>query len=275
MLPSIDSAWTAEFIISTFAAGGVFAILFYMAHQVPLQHLINTLPKIRIRHVLVGMAVGLAVFLVEIGLQTLFLGVKEVNFNLNPFTFFKALSAGVLLGVAYSINLSVAFGYVFPAATRWLSRPQLGFWAVWFYMNLDTFISVFSFDFMAFLPFLLVNSLVFMVLIGWTLLDDGIEMMIGYMVGSSMLSNAFLKIGVGVGSWGKPVIEVILEGQALESWYINIVRAILLLLITLFVYRYMKWKHVLTRLFSRYSKPVLNDEWTDKIDEIGEGKSDV
>jgi hypothetical protein len=185
-----------------------------------------------------------------------------------------ALGSALLFGVSYSFSLAVQLGYLFPALVKWLKRP---FWALlltWVYGNwgyLQYLISSGSFFELQSFQYILLGVPFLYLMACWVLLDDSLELVVGLMLGASLLNNFIIKLGNAVGIAGKNLVVIFLEEEKFDYWIESVTRLSLMLLITLYLYRKIPWKDGRSRIFSKYQQPTKHDEWQNRIDEIGSG----
>ena len=271
-LPVDGLGYQFSYVASNIITVAVVLLLFQPVHQASVKSLFFLFDSIRFKHVLWGLVAGLIIYLADPLLSILFHEVKSVELESNPTALFKAGAAAILLGISYVTGLVIQMGYLLPALTKWTKRPFVAVLIIWLYANwgylryvitMDNAFSIQSIQFIiATLPFLYIMAC-------WVLLDDGLELIFGIMIGGSIINNLVIKLGNGVGSWGSTLVEVFLQGDGFGFWIGSMARLTGILLASLFFYRKIPWTNVRNRLFSLYEKPAIYDEWGSKIDEIG------
>ena len=255
---------TLGFILSNFAAAAVLAILFYLIHLAPTMNLINTGSSLRLG----------GVFIVEIGIILLVAGTQAISAEGTIDAFLKALVLGLFLGLTYSFSLIASLGYILPGLMRWLRTLWLVFPILWVYQHSDIIFQYLNYGIWNYLPFLMFNSLIFIVFLVWVIMDDGIELLLGYVVGHAIFSNSIISTSDTTSSWGTALFQVQKIGSGLEFMQLSIVRFATIAICTLVLFKVMKWQNWRKRLFGRYENPTFTEQWVDKIDEIGGSSSE-
>ncbi|MEZ4686356.1 MAG: hypothetical protein R3B47_09895 [Bacteroidia bacterium] len=261
-----------SYVLSNAATAAVLLLLFQPIHQAAVKSLFFLFDTIRLRHLVLGLVAGLIIYLADPLVSILFHEIKSVEWENDPGALFKGGVAAIFLGIGYATGLLVQMGYLLPALTKWTKRPLVAVLIIWIYANwgymkyvlsIDNIISIQSIQFIiATLPFLYIMAC-------WVILDDGLELIVGLVIGGSIIYNLLIKLGNGVGGWGSTLVEVFLQGDGFGFWIGSLARLVGIFLVSLYFYRKIPWSNVRSRLFSLYQKPAIHDEWGKKIEEIG------
>ncbi|MFK7973222.1 MAG: hypothetical protein AB8F95_22830 [Bacteroidia bacterium] len=259
-----------SFLIDNLVFIPLFCVLFVSVHRVSLHSIFNTEIPIRIKHIIIGLGAGLFVFAVEMGINIMFTGVKDYTFDVSLENLIPALIAGLLLGTAYALKLSIGLGYVYKTLLYWFRFPLLCIPFVILYMEHESIYLLIRYKAFDWIPYMLLNSLVMVIMITWVSMDDGLELIAGYGISASLFSNFIARTGSGAGAWGRTIVELELKSEGFgASWMGIIFRILMLLLLTVAIAKVLNWSNWRGRMRERYTKQVAEDEWGDKIDEIG------
>lgn len=264
-----------RYILSNFLGLAILLLFFKPLHDAPVSQLFSIFKTIRPKHLLWGSITGIIVFICEPLVSILLYDIDSVKWVNSPIALFKALFAGVFLGIGYATVSIIQLGYLLPALVKWLKRPLIAGILIWIYANFSYIQyllfqgdGVLSLDTLQFL----FGSLPFLLLLtAWVLMDDSLELIIGLMVGLSIVNNVIIKLGNGVGSWGRTLVEVFLEDNNMDYLMGSFVRNLALILASIVLYQKIPWNNWRSRLLTKYEKPAIHDDWQDRIDEIGGG----